>query len=376
MAVSLENAEGNFKALAENANDAILILSIDGHVLFANKRAIELSGYPGDQIRELEFSQLFSRAIAQSAELHTREAKMFQKSGAVTPVEISRADTVWQGAKASVVVIRDITERERAAEAIQFQQQQLMRSDKLASIGALVAGMAHEINNPNQAISMNFRFFRSGLPALFSLSESGETADESVRIAGVSYDQFKATASEAIEEIESSTRRIDHIVRELKRFVQGSVSTKYEPVDVNDVCCVVADLSRHLINKSTNNFTMELSSDLEAIWGDRIGLEQVVLNLLQNACHALTSREQGVTIRTSMGTDFVAVEVIDQGKGIKEEDIQNITETFFTTKAETGGTGLGLTVSSRIIKEHAGTLSFKSEPGRGTTARVELPRSR
>jgi polar amino acid transport system substrate-binding protein len=296
------------------------------------------------------------------------------KNGGTIPVEITKARTIWQGSPASVVVIRDITERKQAMEAIQTQQQQLMRSDKLAAIGARVAGMAHEINNPNQAIGMNFRFFREGLPDLFSLAESDESADESVRVAGMPFEEFKETATAAIGEIEASTQRIDHIVRELKRFVQGSMSTRYEPTDLNEVVRVVADLSRHLINQATNNFSLELAPDLPKIRADRIGLEQVVLNLLQNACHALEERDKAVMIRTSSDKDSIAIEVIDQGRGIREEDIPNVTETFFTTKTETGGTGLGLAVSSRIIKEHGGSLTFDSAPGRGTTARVALPR--
>lgn len=384
MALSLENAEGNFKALAENAYDAILILSTEGQVLFGNRRASDISGYTGDQIRSLHLSTLLPAASSREAlvskfesdkdiENRAHESVLLHRSGGEVPIEISLADTVWQGNPATVAVIRDISERKQVAEAIESQQQQLMRSDKLASIGALVAGMAHEINNPNQAISMNFRFFRDGLSTLFTLSESEEVADESVRIAGMPYDDFKETATAALAEIEASTRRIDHIVTELKRFVRGGVSARYEPTDVNQVIRVVADLSRHLINRSTNNFVLDLSPDLPTIQADRIGLEQVVLNLLQNACHSLENRESGVKIRTSVNEKSLLIEVIDQGRGIRKEDMPKITETFFTTKTETGGTGLGLTVSARIVREHSGSLTFESEPGSGTTVRVQLP---
>jgi PAS domain S-box-containing protein len=373
MALSLENAEGNFKALAENANDAILLASDKGRVLYANRRAVELSGYAAARLTD---SSLPAFLPVEDVRLHARETRMVHKDGHTVPVEISQADTVWQGEPARVVVIRDITERKEAAEAIQTQQLQLMRSDKLASIGALVAGMAHEINNPNQAISMNFRFFADALPALFALAESDEKADKNVRIAGVTYDEFKETAAAAVSDIQASTTRIDHIARELKRFVQGSVSTMSGPTDVNEVVRVVADLSRHLINQATNKFSLELATDLRTITADRIGLEQVILNLLQNACQALDDRENAVTIRTSSDDDAVVVEVIDEGTGIKEEELPNITDSFFTTKTEAGGTGLGLAVSLRIVKEHGGALTFESTAGRGTTARVWLPRLR
>ncbi len=385
MVLSLENAEGNFKALAENANDAILLASRQGRVLYANRRAVELSGYTAGELADSPFATLLEpgeitiqetrRETTQPGRpgLHPQETRMLHKDGHTVPVEMSQAETVWQGKPASVVVIRDITERKQAAEAIQTQQQQLLRSDKLASIGALVAGMAHEINNPNQAVSMNFRFFADALPTLFSLAESDEKIDESIRIAGVSYDEFKTTAAEAVSEIEASTQRIDHIVRELKRFVQGSVSTRYEPTDINEVVRVVADLSRHQINRATNSFSLELSADLPRISADRIGLEQVILNLLQNACQALQDREKAVTIRTSTGSGDILVEVTDGGRGIREEDLPKVTDSFFTTKTEAGGTGLGLAVSLRIVKEHGGSLTFESAAGGGTTARVKLP---
>ena len=136
---------------------------------------------------------------------------------------------------------------------------------------------------------------------------------------------------------------------------------------------MVADLSRHQINRATNSFSLALSADLPRISADRIGLEQVILNLLQNACQALQDREKAVTIRTSMGSGDILVEVIDGGRGIREEDLPKVTDSFFTTKTEAGGTGLGLAVSLRIVKEHGGSLTFESAAGGGTTARVKLP---
>jgi polar amino acid transport system substrate-binding protein len=248
-----------------------------------------------------------------------------------------------------------------------------MRTDKLASIGALVAGMAHEINNPNQAVSMNARFLGDSFDSLTSLAESSEEADDSIRIAGMTYSEFKAAAAEAIREIEESTKRIDHIVQELKRFVRGGASNRLEPTDVNEVVQAVADISRHAINKATNEFSLELAQDLPKVMADRIGLEQVVLNLLQNACQAVPERDRGVMIRTSFRDGNIGIEVIDEGVGIDPDKLPKITDSFFTTKGEAGGTGLGLSVSLRILKEHGGTLEFDSTPGKGTTVTVTLP---
>jgi PAS domain S-box-containing protein len=388
MAASLKDAEGNFKALAENANDAILLLAGDGLVLFANARAVEVSGRSVQHLMGMHFSNLlhpdevgrvterFEERMSGADDLRVYKTRMLHADGHTVSVEITGAKTIWQTDTADVVVIRDITERELAAEAIQSQQQQLMRTDKLASIGALVAGMAHEINNPNQAISMNARFFGDGLQSIFAVAESGEKVDDTIRIAGMSYGEFKDAAAAAVGDIESSTKRINHIVQELKRLVRGGGSTLFEQTDVNEVVTVVADLSKHSINKATDEFHLDLESHLPMIPADRIGLEQVILNLLQNACQALPSRDKAIEIRTTRAADWIQIEVIDEGIGIPEENLSDIAESFFTTKGEAGGTGLGLSVSLRILKEHGGTLTFKSEVGHGTTAVARLPLSR
>jgi len=187
--------------------------------------------------------------------------------------------------------------------------------------------------------------------------------------------EFKAAATSAFSEIESSTARIEHIVSELKRFVRGGVREPRQPTDVNQVIRTTADLSRHMIVKSTDSFVLDLQEDLPQISADRIGLEQVVLNLLQNACHALPDRKRRVCISTSIDAEqrTLRIQVQDQGTGIQPEDLQKLTDPFFTTRGEQGGTGLGLSISQRIIREHGGTMSFESTRGRGTTVTVRLP---
>jgi PAS domain S-box-containing protein len=383
----LRAAEGNFKALAENSADAILILSTEGRILFANQQCSEVSGYDPAGLRDLHFRDLvhadelavvsdrLSERTAGGKTPQRYETRIVSKDRRVIPVEITRARTTWQKNAAEVVIIRDISERKEAEQQLQSQQQQLMRADKLASLGALVAGVAHEVNNPNQVIGMNARFLRDGLPRLFTLAESPEQADETIRLSGMGYEEFKAAAASAFSEIESSTARIEHIVSELKRFVKGGSGGSREPTDVNQVIRTVADLSRYMIVKSTDFFILDLQKELPLISADRIGLEQVVLNLLQNACHALTAKKQRIRISTRFDAKLqtLVIEVADQGVGIRPEDLEKLTDPFFTTRGERGGTGLGLSVSRRILREHGGTMSFRSATGRGTTVTVSLP---
>jgi len=387
MIKSLQNAEGNFKALAENANDAILILSADGRVIYANPQAAAISGYDEAQLMRKrlrdfilpeELGKIEERLASRIRGLpapRCYETQIVNSRGECLPVEVTGARTTWHDEPADVVIIRAISERKQAEELLRSQQDQLLRVDKLVSIGALVAGVAHEVNNPNQVVYLNARFLSGGLSALFDLAESGEKADDRLCIAGLPYGQFRQAAQSALTEISDSAARIDHIVGELKGFVREEGRGSKQPTDVNLVVRTVVSLSRHFIRSATDYFHLRLAEGVPAVSADRIRLEQVVLNLVQNACQALTDRSKSVSLVTSYDAaqGCVLVEIIDEGIGIAAEHLVHITEPFFTTKRQRGGTGLGLYISQRIVKEHGGTLVFESGVGKGTRTVVRLP---
>ena len=383
----LRAAEGNFQALAENSADAILILAEDGRILYANLRSSEISGYGSSELMRMHLRDFvhpgdlasvthrFGERMAGREAPRCYETRIVSKDRRVIPVEVTGARTTWQKEPADVVILRDISQRKESEQVLQAQQQQLMRTDKLASLGALVAGVAHEVNNPNQVIGMNSHFLREGLPRLFELARSSGGSDASIRLSGMSYEEFQRAAYSAVSEIEASTARIGHIISELKRFAGGGARGSKEPTDINQVIRTVADLSRHMLARSTDCFELDLQPGIPPLPADRVGLEQVILNLLQNACQALPDRHRQVRIRTrfDMRRDALNIEVEDQGTGIAPADLPRVTDAFFTTRSEQGGTGLGLSVSQRIIREHGGTLSFRSAVGEGTTVLVSLP---
>jgi polar amino acid transport system substrate-binding protein len=130
-----------------------------------------------------------------------------------------------------------------------------------------------------------------------------------------------------------------------------------------------------MITKSTSHFSVQYAERLPTLKGNSHRLEQVMINLIQNACQALPDKRKGIFLSTSYDEKIssIVVKVQDEGKGILAEILPHITDSFFTTKADSGGIGLGLSISLRIIKEHGGTLTFNSEPGEGTTAEIILP---
>ena len=191
----------------------------------------------------------------------------------------------------------------------------------------------------------------------------------------MSYEDFKEASRSAISEIGASTTRIDHIVSELKRFVRGGTKGKRESTDMNQVIRTVVDLSRHMIARATDRFDLVLQTDIPTVPADRIGMEQVIMNLLHNACQSLPDRQRQVRISTRFDTasKLLCIEVADQGAGISPESLARVTDPFFTTRGEKGGTGLGLSVSQRIVRDHGGTMRFRSVFGHGTTVTVTIP---
>ncbi|MBW1783923.1 MAG: response regulator [Deltaproteobacteria bacterium] len=194
-------------------------------------------------------------------------------------------------------------------------------------------------------------------------------------VAGIPFTTMRERMPQLLAGISDGSTRIKKIVLDLKRFAQPDASTPLEPVDVNSVVKSSLTLLSNLLKKSTNHFRVEYGENIPKINGNYQHLEQVVINLVQNACQALPDKNKAICISTSYqekrGT--IRIKVEDQGVGIPAESLARITDPFFTTRRGSGGTGLGLSVSSSIIEEHAGELSIHSEEGKGTTFTVILP---
>ena len=148
-----------------------------------------------------------------------------------------------------------------------------------------------------------------------------------------------------------------------------------QSVDVNNVLTSAISLLSNMITKSTSHFSVHYGEKLPTLKGNFHRLEQVIINLIQNACQALPDIRRGLSLSTSYNekTSSIMIIVQDEGVGISPEVLPQITDPFFTTKSDSGGIGLGLSISSRIVKEFGGILTFTSEPGKGTTAEIILP---
>ncbi len=274
---------------------------------------------------------------------------------------------------------REVAERKKSEQELRLHQQQLVQADKMAALGVLVSGVAHEINNPNGFILLNMPILKAAfLDATEILdSRAGELGGD-FTLAGIPYSRMREEIPHMLDEMLAGGRRIKHIVADLKDFARREDAPRLEPMDLNGVARAAVRLVDNSIQKATRHFTLELEQGLPSVRGNAQRIEQVIVNLLLNACQALLDPLRGIRLvtRSDAARGEVVLQVIDEGVGIPLEHLPRLADPFFTTKRETGGTGLGLSVSAGIVKEHGGRLEFTSDLGGGTTATLALSQLR
>ncbi len=270
-------------------------------------------------------------------------------------------------------VVQDLTEQRHFEQAAQREREALTRADKMISLGVLVSGVAHEINNPNHSIMLNAPLLRDAWKSIVPIVDQHAAGDAALRIGNMPWDEMRGEGASMIDDIEHAAERIRGIVTELRGFALDQDPGERRAISMNDVVQSSLRLLGNHIRKATTRFSMSLAEDLPSIYGNQRRLEQVLVNLIINACQALESTDCAILIETGRTRTHVFARVTDEGRGISREDLRKIKDPFFTTKRATGGSGLGLAVSDRIVREHGGELTFESEPGRGTSATLSIP---
>ena len=270
---------------------------------------------------------------------------------------------------------REIAERRQAEEELRRNQQQLLQADKMAALGVLVSGVAHEINNPNGLLLMDVQLLTDVLQDAEPVFEEHSRRHGDFTLGSLRYSRLREAIPRMMSEMLDAARRVKRIVEDLKDFARQGDPGLRDGVSLNEVAHTALRLVDALVRKSTSRFELDCASDLPPVRANPQRIEQVVVNLVLNACQALPDPGRGIAVRTYLdaGRRAACLEVRDEGVGILPEHLPRLTDPFFTTKRESGGTGLGLAVSAGIVKEHGGALTFESTPGRGTTARLSLP---
>jgi PAS domain S-box-containing protein len=388
MEQELRESETRFRQIFHQSEDAILFFKPGGcQVLDANAKAERVFGYSKQELREGAFEQIcsagafpdLSRAIGDIGEGSGVQLDLVCRRQDQQEIIVSLRGKrmTLQGDPITFCSLRDITERVRMEERTRDIQARLIQTNKMTSLGLLVSGVAHEINNPNNFIMANCALLEKiSEDTLKALDEfCPEPESEGIYLGGVPLTELGEHTRRLIGGIATGSRRVNDIVNNLKGFARQELNQPKREVDLSQVARAALSLMHHELIKFTDNFHLELAERLPPVAGHSQQLGQVIINLLMNACQALPGRECGIWLSTDFDPDcgLVSIAVRDEGHGMSRDDSHRVLEPFYTTKLDSGGTGLGLSISDSIIKEHGGTLEFSSEPGRGTTFVVRIP---
>ncbi len=392
---SLRRERDIFSRVTETSPVGIALVDTHGNINYANNQAEQIlritrknlssSSYPTPEFTVTDLNGVplaeeqlpTTRALATDQVLRDERCAFKWADGTQVLLSISIAPIHNEAGVISEIVLtyEDITEKVRAEKEAGAQQQQLLQADRLISMGILTSGIAHEINNPNTFILSNAQLLSNSWKEAKVILDEYFNENGDFIIGGLPYSTFQEKLPTLCTRIMDGSIRIKRIVKELLVFSRSEPVDLVEVVDVNKVIHTAEILLSSMIMKSTHNFVMNLDSEIPPIKGNFQRLEQVLVNIIQNACQALPDPEKSIHLSTSYNskTHSVIIKCRDEGVGIKEKDIEHVLDPFFTTKRDLGGTGLGLSISASIVRGLNGTLEFSSTPNKGTTVTLRFP---
>ncbi len=374
---ALKESETRYRILAETTREIIITYNSEEKITYMNKAGFELGGYKETEILGKNIASILEpESTENDKEGYFYNAKFLIKSKESIPVEVTSSMLKKQGVSTgTLVTARDITAKIQAKEQAKLRQEQLFQAAKMASLGTLVSGVAHEINNPITSVMLNAPILGKVWNSVTPLLDKICKEDGDFYMGNMSYSQLRERVPVLLSDIEDGAMRVKGIVGDLKDFARQTPSEMNDIVDINTAVSKAIVLVKNLIKKSTNHFSVDYGEDLPQFKGNAQRVEQVVINLLVNSCQALKDSEQSLKVTTGYNKKLskLVVEIRDNGVGMPPEVLKRIKDPFFTTKRDDGGTGLGLSISDRIIQDHNGTMEFSSQSNKGTTVKVSLP---
>jgi len=269
----------------------------------------------------------------------------------------------------TIIRISDMT-REKILE------RQFVQNEKLASLGLLVSGISHEINNPNNFITFNIPILRDYLHGMLPVLDDYARRHPDYELSGMPYSEFRQDIFKLIGNIEHGSHRISRFIAKLREFSCQRDQNEFCRINPEDVIAKAVSLCREHLNKTVKNFNLHMEKTLPLIFSDPIALEQVLINLLVNASQAMDKPDSSIelAVREGVGwSDRLIIEVKDNGQGMDDRTLQNLFKPFFTTKSSDKGTGLGLYVSRNLIEGMGGNIEVESKIGKGSAFRITLP---
>ncbi|MBS1271114.1 MAG: Signal transduction histidine-protein kinase AtoS [Candidatus Marinimicrobia bacterium] len=350
----LEKTEAKYRDIIENSADAIITLDNNNHITMWNKGAEQIFGWKSEEILGESISKIIPNDLIEVGELlclaygikrsgyvKNYETERLSKSGRRILVQLT--ENVITNENDEIVgrsqILRDISE-------LRINENQMRQSERLATVGHLAAGVAHEVGNPLTSIS-----------SLVQVMER-KTDDEFIH--------------GNLKKIREHINRIAKIVRELVDFSRPS-SVQMTPTQINETVESAVGLLKYDGRCRHIDFDMNLEEDLPKIECVPDQIHQVLINLLLNAIDAMQDQGDIIRVSTHRENSTIHIEVEDQGIGMTTEVREKVFEPFFTTKEVGKGTGLGLSVSHGIISKMGGAIQVESEKDQGSTFTIELP---
>ncbi len=409
----LQESEERYRSLSETAYDGIVSAGSEGNINYCNTQAGKMFGYsiaemkgkPLTILLPVSFREAHEKGMARFLATNKPEVigKIFEvvglrKNGDEFPLEMSIATWESGSKKYFTGIMRDITERKQMEEdlildkknllaltvdlekinkELKSTQAQMLHREKMASVGQLAAGVAHEINNPMGFITGNLGALKNYVAKYLAFIETQSKALSSLNAEGLvkeareklKLDFLISDTNDLLAESLDGAKRVSEIVQNLKCFSRIDEDLT-APSDINE--CLESTLKiiwnelkyKVILHKDYGELPLTLCNSQE--------LNQVFMNILVNASHAI--QEQGeITIRTWQEDALIMVTITDTGTGIAQDELTNIFEPFFTTKEVGKGTGLGLSICYDIVKKHEGEILVKSEMGKGTEFTIKIP---
>ena len=381
------SAQEKFRQLFEQ-NEEPLFLFRQGtcDILDVNPAAVHLYGYDRREMQrqgvslfvppsELDEFQSAVAAIRPGAGLSIDRPRHRRKDGTRIVVSIRANSVRTEGEEMVYGSFRDITARIRMEEEAKLHQAQLIHANRMTSLGTIVSGVAHEVNNPNNLVMFNVPMILSAWEDAVPVLDAFFRENGDFSLGGLPYSEMREVVPRLATGISDASARIKAIVENLKDFARQDIPNRQAPVQVNDVVRMAITILNHEILRATHRFEVAYGEDLPPVMGSAQRLEQVVINLLNNALQSLSSAQQGIRVSTRLVPETGEVEVCveDEGVGMSPQVLERIKEPFFSTRLDSGGLGLGVSICRSIVQEYKGTLEFESEVGKGTRAVILLP---
>jgi len=383
----IESREQFREIFEQNADAIVLFKRSNFEVIDMNPAAVSIFQYPKQQLvndfslvfENEEMHRMFKREVSffhqKGDEIFSDRCHLHRKDGSTITCSIQVNLIKLQQIEVLYCVFRDITEAVEIEEESRRLQSKLIQANRMTSIGTLASGLAHEINNPNNFIMSNTQIIQQVWDDLLVMMEEKFHRDGDFQVGGIDYSEAVTIIPQLLKDTIEGSRRIKNITDTLKEYSRPQDSQVYARININNVLRFSINILNNQIIKYTDAFSFEPGDDIPVFKGNPQQIEQVVINLIQNALHALPDKTHGVQVHSAFDpkSNRVVVTVADEGVGMNRKVLDRITEPFFTTKQDLDGTGLGLYISYSIVKAHKGVMEFESQPGKGTTATIKIP---